>query len=197
MDKKVIDKLRRIFNNMLNIKHEKLHFVQFIHQEEDCDNPCYSCRSNHLRIFEDNSNKPPVNIYNHKNCHCFYRDVKSKRVGTISNKEFNSPDVWLSLYGVLPDYYIKKLDAINKYGWNSRRNFLSTKAPNKMIGGDIYYNYRKILPEKEGRIWYECDVDYESGPRNEKRLYYSNDGLMFYSPDHGYETFYFLTTEEQ
>ncbi len=53
-----------------------------------------------------------------------------------------------------------------------------------MIGGDIFKNIDHILPEKEGRVWYECDVDYEGGARNSKRLYYSNDGLMFYSEFH-------------
>ena len=41
-----------------------------------------------------------------------------------------------------------------------------------------------ILPEKEGRIWYECDIDYRGGYRNNARLVYSNDGLMFYSEFH-------------
>ena len=34
------------------------------------------------------------------------------------------------------------------------------------------------------RTWHECDVDYTSGRRNNKRLYYSNDGLIFFSPTH-------------
>ncbi len=53
-----------------------------------------------------------------------------------------------------------------------------------MIGGDIYFNDEHILPEKEGRVWHECDINYFSGKRNELRLYYSNDGLMFYSTTH-------------
>ena len=57
-------------------------------------------------------------------------------------------------------------------------------APGKMIGGNIFNNRKGILPEKEGRIWYECDVDYIAGKRNSLRLYYSNDGLIFYSEFH-------------
>ena len=53
-----------------------------------------------------------------------------------------------------------------------------------MIGGNRFYNNKGILPEKDGRIWYECDVDYETGLRNPLRLYYSNDGLIFYSEFH-------------
>ena len=95
-----------------------------------------------------------------------------------------APDVYLKKYGRLPDYYITKEEAGKKYGWIQGKNTIAGKAPGKMIGGDVFDNRNHILPEKEGRIWYECDVDYESGKRNNKRLYYSNDGLMFYSESH-------------
>ena len=54
------------------------------------------------------------------------------------------------------------------------------------IGGNVYHNRGHILPKKEGRIWYECDIDYQHGSRrdNPKRLFYSNDGLLFYSTTH-------------
>ena len=61
-----------------------------------------------------------------------------------------------------------------------------------MIGGDVFFNDPPQLPEKDGRTWHECDVDYEGNKRNSKRLYYSNDGLIFYSPDHG-RTFYYVS----
>ena len=53
-----------------------------------------------------------------------------------------------------------------------------------MIGGDVYKNDEYILPIKQGRIWRYCDVDYISGGRSNLRLFYSNDGLIFYSPNH-------------
>ena len=53
-------------------------------------------------------------------------------------------------------------------------------------------NNKGILPEKDGRIWYECDVDYVSRLRNSLRLYYSNDGLMFYSINHGQSEFVYI-----
>ena len=112
-----------------------------------------------------------------------YIHVQVKPIGTISERQ-PGPDVWLTLFGELPDYYITKKEAHDNYGWNERRNTLAGKIPEKMIGNEIYYNDKHILPEKEGRIWYECDVDYTSGRRNNKRLYYSNDGLMFFSPTH-------------
>ncbi|MBR4801041.1 MAG: hypothetical protein IK048_05180 [Clostridia bacterium] len=71
---------------------------------------------------------------------------------------------------------------------------LQAKRPAKWLGGDLYLNKKHYLPEAEGRVWYECDVDYESGTRSSARLFYSNDGLMFYSPDHlyGEVTVYFI-----
>ena len=54
----------------------------------------------------------------------------------------------------------------------------------KMVGGDIFKNNLGILPTKEGRIWYECDIDYQGGYRNNARLVYSNDGLIFKTDSH-------------
>ena len=120
----------------------------------------------------------------HPNCDCYYQDLETKQLGTISERK-PSPDLWLKMFGKLPDYYITKEEAEN-LGWSKGKN-LTHFAPGKMIGGNVYYNDKHILPEKEGRIWYECDINYVSGKRNSLRMYYSNDGLIFYSPDHLYE----------
>ena len=93
-------------------------------------------------------------------------------MGTISKMGLNAPDVWLKAYGVLPDYYINKTVAQEEYGWNSRRNTIGGKAPGKMIGGDVYLNDKNLLPVKPGRLWFECDVDYDGGARSNNRLYY-------------------------
>ena len=158
-------------------------FVQWIHKNITKTH-CYTCTSNHQRVFENNDDKPKIGVDNHPFCECYYADVEQKTVGSISSKGILAPDVYLKAYGKLPDYYITKEEAKEKYGWNPRRNTLAGKAPGKMIGGDVYNNNDLKLPQKEGRIWYECDVDYVSGNRGTcSRLYYSNDGLMFYT-DH-------------
>lgn len=120
----------------------------------------------------------------HPYCDCYYEKVETKPAGSISKKGTEAPDVWLKLFGKLPDYYITEQEAREVYGWKRGKNTIAGKAPGKMIGGEVYRNTEHILPEKEGRIWYHCDVDYETGDRNDLRLYYSNDGLMFYSPTH-------------
>ena len=135
-----------------------------------------------MRIFANNGTQPPVGEENHIKCHCFYTEVKTITIGSISKMGELAPDVYLKAYGKLPDYYITKEEAEN-LGWSKGKN-LAHFAPGKMIGGDIFDNRNHILPEKEGRIWYECDVDYEGLKRNKKRLYYSNDGLMFYTESH-------------
>ena len=52
----------------------------------------------------------------------------------------------------------------------------------------MFYNDKGKLPEKNGRIWYEADINYLKGKRNSERIVYSNDGLIFVSYDH-YKTF--------
>ena len=61
---------------------------------------------------------------------------------------------------------------------------MAGKAPGKMIGGDIFQNRANKLPNAPGSIWYECDIDYQGGFRNNYRLIYSNDGLVFKTDSH-------------
>ena len=56
-----------------------------------------------------------------------------------------------------------------------------------MFGG-VYDNDNKHLPESPGRIWYEADINYDTGYRNDHRIIYSNDGLVFATYNH-YMTF--------
>ena len=83
--------------------------------------------------------------------------------------------------------YITKKEA-QELGWDNKKGNLSEAAPGKSIGGSHFGNYEKALPEKKGRKYYECDLEYQGGYRGAKRLVYSNDGLIFYTEDH-YQTF--------
>ena len=95
--------------------------------------------------------------------------------------------LYLHIYGYLPDNYITKKEA-QDLGWDSKKGNLDQVAPGMSIGGSYFGNYEGMLPEKKGRKYYECDLDYEGGYRGAKRLIYSNDGLIFYTEDH-YKTF--------
>lgn len=95
--------------------------------------------------------------------------------------------LYLHTYGHLPDNYITKKEA-QKLGWDSHKGNLEEVAPGKSIGGSHYGNYEKALPEKEGRTYFECDLEFDGGYRGAKRLIYSDDGLIYYTEDH-YKTF--------
>ena len=95
--------------------------------------------------------------------------------------------LYIHTYGHLPENYITKKEA-ESLGWNSKKGNLWDVAPGMSIGGSHFGNYEGLLPEKKGRKYYECDLDYEGGYRGAKRLIYSNDGLIFYTEDH-YESF--------
>ncbi len=111
--------------------------------------------------------------------------IKVEEDGIYTSKE--DVAVYLHTYGKLPSNYITKGEA-KKLGWESSEGNLDEVAPGKSIGGDKFGNYDKMLPEEDGRIFKECDIDFDGGYRNSKRIVYSNDGLIFYTEDH-YETF--------
>ena len=91
---------------------------------------------------------------------------------------------------MLPSEYITKNEAIRK-GWKKKQGNLAEVLPGKVIGGDVYKNKNSKLPDVIGRVWFEADFDYYGGYRNDSRLLYSSDGLIFVTYDH-YETFYEL-----
>lgn len=101
---------------------------------------------------------------------------------------------YLDLYGELPENFITKKEA-RALGWDSSYNYVGDVAPGKSIGGDRFGNYEGQLPEKKGRQWFECDVDYGGRKRNAKRVLYSSDGLYYYTDDH-YRTFTQMYPEE-
>ena len=112
--------------------------------------------------------------------------------GSYTSKE--DVAAYIHQFRRLPDNFITKKEAKNA-GWVSSKGNLSEAAPGKSIGGDRFGNYEGILPEKEGRQYYECDIDSDGGYRGAKRIIYSDDGLVYYTEDH-YETFELLYGEE-
>ena len=105
--------------------------------------------------------------------------------GTYTSKE--DVALYLHTYGHLPDNYLTKKEA-QALGWDNKKGNLQDVAPGMSIGGDRFGNYEGLLPEGDGRKYYECDIDYEGGYRGAERIIFSNDGLIFYTEDH-YKTF--------
>ena len=98
--------------------------------------------------------------------------------------------LYIHLYNHLPGNYITKKEA-QDLGWDSSKGNLNKVAPGKSIGGDKFGNREGLLPKKDGRVYYECDIDYKKGSRNAKRIVFSNDGLIYYTEDH-YESYELL-----
>lgn len=95
--------------------------------------------------------------------------------------------------GKLPDNFVSKDLAIEK-GWRPGKA-LENYVPGGQIGGDIYQNTTKLLPEVPGRVWREADVgligDMSRAKQPGTRLLYSNDGLLYITTDH-YKTMHFI-----
>jgi hypothetical protein len=101
--------------------------------------------------------------------------------------------LYLHTYGKLPSNYVTKQEA-KDMGWIASKGNLQDVCNQCSIGGDRFGNREGALPSKKGRKYYECDIDYKGGNRNEKRIIYSNDGLIYYTDDH-YGTFTLLYGE--
>ncbi len=94
---------------------------------------------------------------------------------------------YIHTYGKLPGNFITKNEA-RDLGWVSSEGNLWDVAYGMSIGGDKFGNREGLLPDAEGRVWYECDINYQGGYRNGERIVYSNDGLIYFTADH-YESF--------
>lgn len=167
-------------------------FVQYVHPGFCRSGPCEKCSYNHLRLFDAKGDLPLVGDANHPHCDCEYHDVQTLYADDLVALYLYDVVRSLRQTGKLPEYYITKKVAEDEYGWNYQKNTVAGKAPGKMIGGDIYENKGNRLPIKAGRVWYECDINYQFGRRPSERLFYSSDGLMFYSPDHAESKFYYI-----
>lgn len=111
--------------------------------------------------------------------------------GTYTSKE--DVALYIHLYGRLPSNFITKKEA-ESLGWTG--GSLEPYAPGMCIGGSRFGNYEGLLPEKDGRVYTECDIDtLGAGKRGAKRIVFSNDGLIYYTEDH-YQSFALLYGEE-
>ncbi len=90
--------------------------------------------------------------------------------------------LYIHTYGRLPDNFITKKEA-RALGWNG--GGLDDYAEGMCIGGDHFGNYEGALPDKKGREYRECDINtLHKNSRGPERLVYSDDGLIYYTPDH-------------
>lgn len=101
--------------------------------------------------------------------------------------------LYIYTYGELPSNFMTKNEA-RDLGWDG--GSLEPYAPGMCIGGDWYGNYEGMLPETNGREYHECDINtLGASSRGAERIVFSNDGLIYYTPDH-YETFTLMYGQE-
>ncbi len=100
--------------------------------------------------------------------------------------------LYIHLYGHLPKNFVTKSEA-EAAGWTG--GALDRVLPGKAIGGNRYHNREGLLPTAKGRTWTECDVNSVGrSSRGPERIVFSNDGLIYYTPDH-YDSFELLYGE--
>ena len=110
--------------------------------------------------------------------------------GTYDSKD--DVALFIHTYGHLPDNYITKQQAEDA-GWSG--GSVEKYCPGKCIGGSRFGNFEGLLPDKDGRTWTECDINtLGASSRGAERIVFSNDGLIYYTPDH-YESFELLYGE--
>ena len=107
--------------------------------------------------------------------------------GSYTTKE--DVALYIHTYGHLPPNFMTKKEA-QAAGWSG--GSLDRVLPGMCIGGDYFGNYEGQLPKAKGRKWTECDINtLGAKSRGAERIVFSNDGLIYYTPDH-YESFELL-----
>ena len=127
-----------------------------------------------------------------------FRLVQENGTLLVEDGSYSTPEKvaeYLHFYGHLPQNYLTKQEA-KALGWDASQGNLWEVAEGKSIGGDRFGNREGLLPEADGRTWYECDVNYMGGFRGAERLLYSSDGLIYYTDDH-YASFTLVYGEEE
>lgn len=130
---------------------------------------CEECRSHHGKIYSV-SEMPDVEPPLHEHCRCAILPMEAIMPGRATKDGENGADYWLIHYGKLPDYYISK-EELFELGWKGSKT-VASKAPGKMVFGGIYKNDDGHLPSVPGRVWYEADINYYEGRRNQHRIFF-------------------------
>lgn len=115
--------------------------------------------------------------------------IETEDARVVYGEAYTDPDevaLYLHNFEELPPNFITKKQAAQQ-GWDAGEDLFEI-LPGCSIGGDKFGNFEDLLPEKSGRQYYECDVNYTGGHRGAERLVFSSDGLIYYTEDH-YESY--------
>ena len=147
---------------------------------------CLTCSYNNGKIYPIYADVS-ADIPAHGFCRCYTSPLAAIYAGEATINGTTGADWYLKYFKELPEYYITKKEAIS-LGWVNTKGNLSIVAPKKMLFGGKYKNRNNKLPDAPGRIWFEADINYTDGWRNDSRILFSNDGLLFVTYNH-YKTF--------
>ena len=88
---------------------------------------CQDCRKKHSKIygFSEKRYQPE-----HERCRCSIIPMRTKAVGTATDRGFDGADAWLLYGNRLPDYYVTKEEAIAA-GWRSKKQTCMRCCPGK------------------------------------------------------------------
>ena len=81
-----------------------------------------------------------------------------------------------------------RTDCTDPYVNLAAEEYLTMNAGEGVMTLYLWQNAHTVVIGKNQNPWRECDVNYHGGPRGAERIVYSDDGLIFYTPDH-YQTF--------
>ena len=95
--------------------------------------------------------------------------------------------LYIHTYGRVPSNFVSKTKARNA-GWVAEEGNLQDVLPGMCIGGGGWHNDDQVMPGEDWDQWYECDINYDGGFRGAERLVFSDNGMIFYTPDH-YESY--------
>ena len=98
---------------------------------------CMHCAENHGKIISIFSFPYTKHVNAHTNCRCVFVPMRTKKVGTATNKGYSGADAHIFYLNKLPSYYISKKEAY-KLGWKTKSKHLNNILPGKMIGGDVF-----------------------------------------------------------
>mgnify|MGYP000000780479 CR=1 FL=1 len=180
-----MDLFGEIFENIYNYSQENFRIYEkssiwYEYLLGNAKNHCIKCLNELFKIYY--FNKLPI-LPKHAYCKCYIIPLRKLYVGQATLAMGNGVDVYLYRHHKLPNNYITKGEA-RKLGWKPIFGNLDQVASGFVIGGDVFYNRQGKLPDSPGRVWYECDIDYLGGYRNNSRIIYSNDGLIFKTDCH-------------
>ena len=148
---------------------------------------CEPCHEKYGTVYPAETAPTTQEIKEHLFCRCTMERLKSILAGTATVNGLNRADFVVKRTGSLPDSYMRKDEARQK-GWKQKKGNLAEVLPGISLYEE-HENRKGKLPIAPNRKWYEADINYHGGRRNNQRLLFSDDGLIFVSYDH-YQTYF-------